>query len=114
MLQFIRSKAGSFFVKLLFVLLIGSFGIWGVGSSLRQAPLEPTYITVGSDTISGDRLRRGFRQVVDQLRQQTQGALDAEATRTLGIDQAVDGLVTDALFDQEAKRLHVAISDAQV
>ena len=47
MLQFIRSKAGSFFVKLLFVLLIGSFGLWGVGDFLRQTPRDATLISVG-------------------------------------------------------------------
>ena len=35
MLQAIRSRAGSFVVKLLFGLLILTFGIWGIGDIFR-------------------------------------------------------------------------------
>ena len=37
MLQAIRSKAGSFVVKLLFALLILTFGVWGIGDIFRTA-----------------------------------------------------------------------------
>jgi len=36
MLTALRSKATSWIVKILFLLLIGSFGVWGVGDMLRQ------------------------------------------------------------------------------
>ena len=36
MLQFIRNFAGSWVVKILFVLLILSFGIWGIGDVFRS------------------------------------------------------------------------------
>ena len=46
MLQAIRSKAGSFVVKLLFVLLILTFGIWGIGDIFRTASSDTSVATV--------------------------------------------------------------------
>ena len=115
MLQFIRSKAGSFFVKLLFVLLIGSFGLWGVGDLLRQGPRDTTLISVGSESFQGEKLQSEFQQNFEQWRQRSGGALDADQARALGlVDQTVDEMVAKALFDQEAKRLHVVIGDQQI
>ena len=115
MLQFIRSKAGSFFVKLLFVLLIGSFGIWGVGDVLRQKPADNALITVGDQSVRAAELQTEYHQTLDQFRRRFGGSLDADQARALGLlDKTVDRMVTQALFDQEAKRLHVAVGDQQV
>lgn len=115
MLQFIRSKAGSFVVRLLFVLLIGSFGIWGVGDFLRQTPRDNTLISVGSENFPAARVDSEFRKNLERLRQMANGQLDVDQARALGlVDRTVDQLVSEALFDQEAKRLHVVIGDPQI
>jgi peptidyl-prolyl cis-trans isomerase D len=116
MLQFIRSQAGSFFVKLLFVLLIGSFGLWGVGDWLRPKPGTSTaVITVGDEQIESDRVQQDFRRGLAELSRQTGGAINADNARAFGlVDKTVDGLVNEALFKQEAKRLHITVSDQQV
>ncbi|HVJ51211.1 MAG TPA: peptidyl-prolyl cis-trans isomerase [Aliidongia sp.] len=115
MLQFIRSKAGSFVVRILFVLLIASFGVWGIGDFLRQSPADTTVLTVGSEKIDGNRVQAELRRAMDRARQMFGGALDMEQARALGlVDRTVDGIVTEALLDQEAKRLHVAVGDKQV
>lgn len=115
MLQFIRSKAGTFVVKVLFVLLILSFGIWGIGDFLRSSPQDATVATVGGHKITGDVVQRAVRQQVDRLRQQFGGNFDMEQAKAFGVvDQAVDGLVTQTVLDQEALRLHLAIGDKEV
>ena len=115
MLQFIRSKAGSFVFRLLFVLLIGSFGVWGVGGYLRDTPHENTLISVGSESFPATRIESEFRKNLDRFRQMANGSLDVEQARALGlVDRTVDQLVAGALFDQEAKRLHVVIGDPQI
>ena len=115
MLQFIRSKAGSFFVKLLFVLLIGSFGIWGVGDVLRQKPTDNALITVGDQSVRAAELQTEYHQTLDQFRRRFGGSLDADQARALGLlDKTVDRMVTQALFDQEAKRLHILVGDQQI
>lgn len=115
MLQFIRSKAGTFVVKVLFVLLILSFGIWGIGDFLRSSPQDATVATVGGHKITGDAVQRAVRQQVDRLRQQFGGNFDMEQAKAFGvIDQAVDGLVSQTVLDQEAERLHLAVGDKEV
>ncbi len=115
MLQFIRSKAGSFFVKLLFVLLIGSFGIWGVGDILKRPGTDNALITVGDQSVRAPELQTEYRQTVDQFRRRFGGSIDPDQARALGLlDKTVDRLVTQALFDQEAKRLGVLVGDQQI
>jgi peptidyl-prolyl cis-trans isomerase D len=115
MLQFIRSHAGSFYVKLLFVLLIGSFGIWGVGDIIRQAPLAAAPISVGHESFSTDQVRHEFQRNLEQYRQMLGPGLDAQKARALGlVDRTVDGIVQNALLDQEAQRLRIAVGDQQV
>ncbi|GGF15048.1 peptidylprolyl isomerase [Aliidongia dinghuensis] len=115
MLQFIRSKAGSFIVKVLFVLLILSFGIWGIGDFLRQTPQDTTVATVGSHKITGDVVQRTVRQQVERMRQQFGGNFDMEQAKAFGvIDRAVDGLISQTVLDQEAERLNLAVGDKEV
>ena len=115
MLQFIRSKAGTFVVKVLFVLLILSFGIWGIGDFLRSSPQDATVATVGSHKITGDVVQQAVRQQVDRLRQQFGGNFDMEQAKAFGvIDQAVNGLVSQTVLDQEADRLHLVVGDKEV
>jgi hypothetical protein len=42
------------------VLLIGSFGIWGVGDFMRQTPRDATVISVGKASFLGDRVQADF------------------------------------------------------
>lgn len=115
MLQFIRSKAGTFIVKVLFVLLILSFGIWGIGDFLRSTPQDTTVATVGGHKITGDVVQQTVRQQVDRMRQQFGGNFDMEQAKAFGvIDQAIDGLVSQTVLDQEAERLHLVVGDKEV
>ena len=51
MLQFIRSQVTSIFVKILFVLLIVSFAIWGIGDVFFGSPAGKVAVQVGDDEI---------------------------------------------------------------
>lgn len=115
MLQFIRSKAGSFAVKILFVFLIGSFGIWGIGDFLRARGPDATVIKVGSHNITGDELQHEVRDQIERLRPQFGGTLDFAQAKALGIvDQTVDTLVNRALVDQLAADQHLVAGDRQI
>ena len=46
MLQAIRSRAGSYVVKILFALLILTFGIWGIGDIFRNRGSDTVVATV--------------------------------------------------------------------
>src|SRR4029077_19911526 len=65
MLQAIRSKAGSFGVKGLFVLLILIFGIWGIGDIFRSRPTDTVIATVGDQSIQAEDLQTAMRRELE-------------------------------------------------
>ena len=109
MLQFIRNFAGSWVVKILFVLLILSFGIWGIGDVFRSS--TPTTVAeVGKVTIDRDALDQEFRRQMERLRPMLGGNLTAEQARQFGLlDQALSALIQRTLFDLAAKDAGIAV-----
>lgn len=109
MLQFIRNFAGSWVVKILFVLLILSFGIWGIGDVFRSS--TPTTVAeVGSTQIEREALDQEFRRQIERLRPMLGGNLTAEQAKQFGLlDQSLQTLIQRALFDLAAKDVGVAV-----
>ncbi|HYZ41603.1 MAG TPA: SurA N-terminal domain-containing protein, partial [Stellaceae bacterium] len=67
MLQAIRSRAGSFIIKLLFGLLILTFGIWGIGDIFRlRGTNHTTVATVGRHSIGAEELQTALRRALEQ------------------------------------------------
>lgn len=115
MLQAIRSKATSFIVKMLFGLLIVTFGIWGIGDIFRVGSTSTTVATVGDREITADQVNQQVQQQLQRLRSVFGNDLDAEQAKKLGVvDQALDGLVSSTLIELEINRLGLAIGDQAV
>ena len=111
MLQQIRTHTGSYLVKILFAILVGSFAIWGIGDVVRQitSPDRPA-IVAGDASITSAEVGRQFQNELTRLRRQFGPRFTAEQAVQLGVlDQAVDTLVTDRLLDQEARRLGLEV-----
>ena len=112
MLQAIRSKAGSIFVKGLFALLIVTFGIWGIGDIFRNRPTDTTVATVGAQTIDAAALQTAVQPALERLSSQLGSAVDLRQAKQMGvIDDALGQLVDQSLIDQEAARLQLDVSD---
>ncbi|CAO3420674.1 SurA N-terminal domain-containing protein [Azospirillum doebereinerae] len=109
MLQFIRSFAGSWVVKILFVLLILSFGIWGIGDVFRSS-VPTTVAEVGKVAIERDALDQEFRRQMERLRPMLGGNLTAEQAKQFGLlDQSLNALIQRTLFDLAAKDAGIAV-----
>jgi len=112
MLQAIRSKAGSFVVKLLFVLLILTFGIWGIGDIFRTRSSDTAVATVGDHSIRADELQTALRRALEQLSARFGSAIDLQQAKQLGlVDETLNQLIDRSLIDQEAARLQLDVSD---
>jgi peptidyl-prolyl cis-trans isomerase D len=113
MLQAIRSRAGSFVVKLLFALLILTFGIWGIGDIFRNRGAPDTVVaTVGNRAISAEELQTALRRALAQLSARFGSAIDQQQAKQLGlVDQTLAQLIDRSLLDQEAAGLQLDISD---
>jgi peptidyl-prolyl cis-trans isomerase D len=116
MLQAIRTRAGGIVVKVLFGLLILSFGFWGIytRSPFFQDEKSPEAVvaSVGDRDIHAEQLQNALGPAIERLRAQFGGSLDLAQAKALGIPDAVlNQLIDQALIDQEAARLHLDLSD---
>ena len=115
MLQALRTKAGSIVAKILFGLLIISFGFWGIytRSDYYQGHSPDTVIaTVGDANIRADDLQRLLQPTLERLRAQLGGAVDQQQIKQLGVvDTLLAQLIDRDLLDQEAARLKLDVSD---
>jgi peptidyl-prolyl cis-trans isomerase D len=111
MLQTIRSKTAGVVVKVLFIVLVGSFAIWGIGDYTFLRRTEQVAIRVGDTKVTPEQLSIEYRREVDRLRRNF-GQFDLELARQIGlIDQVVDRVIRDTLFQKEAARLGIVVSD---
>src|SRR5260221_2214062 len=116
MLQAIRSKAGSLVVKILFALLIVSFGVWGIGEIFRErSPAETTVASVGDIKIQADELQTAVRREIDRMNRMLGGNFTIEQAKQIGlIDTLLDRMVSADLLDLEERRLRLLVDDQVV
>ncbi len=118
MMQWIRGRAGSIVVKVLFGLLILSFGFWGIytRSDYYQGHSPDTVIaTVGSQSIRAEDLQAALVPALERLRAQFGTTIDPSQVKQLGILETLLGQLVDrSLLDQETARLGLDVSDAEV
>lgn len=111
MLQFIRSKVGSIFIKFLFVVLIASFAVWGIGDIFLGSPGGRAAIKVDNIQVTSVEVIRDFERVMRRLNLQI---TPREAARYGFLDQVIDDIVTDRLIMAEADDLGISVSDGMV
>ncbi len=110
MLQTIRQKVASIFVKVLFGVLVLSFAIWGIGDIFRGGFLRDTVAEVGDVKIDPATLDLAYRRELNRLREL---GVDEEQARQMGLlDQVLQGLISRAAFDAEAQDLGLTVSEA--
>lgn len=112
MLNMLRKSAGSWLAKGLFVLLILSFGVWGIGDVVRGGGGNDAAITVGEVEVSPYLVRREFDTKVNQMRQMLGDQMTVEFARQAGVMQATVGeLIGTATLDMAARDLGLTVSD---
>ncbi len=112
MLQAIRSRTGSWAIKILFAVLVLSFAVWGIGDFVRDEGTDRVVIEVGDVTIDLATVDRSLRNEMNRLRPLLGGDLDSALALELGlVGSTVDQLVARALYDLEGRRLGLAPPD---
>lgn len=113
MMQAIRGRAGSIVVKILFGLLIISFGFWGIADYVQDRPSPETVVAqVGNRQIRANELQQALQPVLERMRAQFGGSIDAQQMKQLGIvDTLLGQLIDRSLLNQEVERLGLEVSD---
>ena len=95
-------------------LIILSFAIWGIGDRFTNFNADQL-AQIGSTKITVDQYRNAYQTELQQLQEKAKrGITNAEAKR-MGVDrQVLSHLLTNAILDQEAVRLGLAVGDTQI
>ncbi|MDR3441003.1 SurA N-terminal domain-containing protein [Telmatospirillum sp.] len=103
MLDSLRKSSQSWFIKILFGLLILSFGVWGIGDVVRERAETKPAITVGKQTIPAAEVAEQFRRDTERLSAMFGGKLTSDQIKQLGLMQrTVKQMVNRTLLDQAA------------
>ncbi|MDE2229642.1 MAG: peptidyl-prolyl cis-trans isomerase [Alphaproteobacteria bacterium] len=116
MLQAIRSKATSLIVKILFGVLIVTFGIWGIGDIFRnRSSIDTSVATVAGDPIPAAQLQQAVRADMDRLRGTLGSGITLDQAKQLGIvDSALNRLIESDLLARETNRIDIRVGDEAV
>ncbi len=111
MLTSMRKGASGWIAKILFALLILSFGAWGIVDYLQPDP-DPVVITVGNTEIRTSSFRNQFNRSLDQLRQQVGSTVTQEFAVQMGLDKEVtNSLIDQQVLTREAERMGMVVND---
>ncbi len=112
-LEAFRKHSGSIVVKILFGLLILSFGVWGIGDFLSPRAQDRIVATVGDGSISAVDLERQAETEIRRMRELLGARFDREQARALGLYNAVLAqLIQESVLDQAALRAGLVVTDA--
>ncbi len=112
MFDLLRRAARTWAAKLLMLLLVASFGIWGVSHSLLTGSTSTTVVTVGDQQVDVNEFRLAYQRQVSNLSQQFGMRLTPDQARAFGVEQQViSQLVAGASLDQLAADMGLALSE---
>lgn len=110
MLNSLRNASRSWVAKALLLLLVASFGVWGVSTSLVTADAN-TVMTVGDQEVSAQEFAIAYQRQVAALGRQFGMQLTADQARAFGVDQQVYGqLAAGAALDQLSADMGLGLS----
>lgn len=111
MLTALRNAAGTWVAKLLLVLLVVSFAVWGISGQIATGFGGNAVVTAGGTTVSPIEYRLTYDRQLSVLSQQFGTRLTREQARAFGIeDQVLAQLVAGAVLDEQASQLGLGLS----
>ncbi len=118
MLESLRAIQNTWIGKTVVAVIMGlimvSFVIWGIGPVFTGFNAN-TLASVGGDTVSVDAFRQAYQSELQQLQQRARRPITNAEAHQYGIDtQVLSRLVSDAVLDNRAHALGLAISQDQI
>lgn len=110
MLDSLRKAAGTWVAKLLLILLVLSFAVWGISGQFLGG-VGNNVLTVGGTGVSINEYRLAYDRQISVMSQQFGTRLTREQATALGIDQQVLAqLVAGAALDEQASEMNLGLS----
>jgi peptidyl-prolyl cis-trans isomerase D len=115
MISWFRKLAQSWAARALFVLLILSFGIWGIEDIVRNIFRETAVVQLDGARIEVPEAQAAARRELQRIQRQLGPAFEpTDQIRQAIAAQALTGLIGEYAQRIEANRLGVSVPDAQV
>lgn len=110
MLTLLRNAAGTWVAKLLLILLVLSFAVWGISGQITSG-FGSHVVSVGKTRVSINEFRLAYDRQVSQFSQQFGRQITREQAQAFGIDQMVlSQLVAGAVLDEQAREMRLGLS----
>jgi peptidyl-prolyl cis-trans isomerase D len=118
MLRSMRASAQGWFGRAIMAVMMSviiiSFAIWGIGDIFRGFGAHDL-AQVGRVEISADNFRNAFQTELQRQQRLERRNITSEEAHQTGLDrQVLSRLVADAAFDDQARTLGLAMSDAEI
>ena len=111
MLETLRKGAQTWVAKALLLILVASFGIWGISSSLVTGTSNAV-VTVGDVNVSATDFRLAYERQLSALSQRFGTRLSSDQARALGVENQVYAeLVAGAALDQLSNDMSLGLSE---
>jgi len=113
MLNAIRKQAGSWIVKILLLLLVASFAVWGIGDIFYSGQRNPVIATVGDSDVHASELANAFSRQLNEAQRRLGTGIDRRRAIQLGLmDQALQDLIARRLIDLRAHEMGLTVDEA--
>ncbi|WP_411035471.1 SurA N-terminal domain-containing protein [Shinella sp. BYT-45] len=114
MLDALRRASRTWVAKALLIILVGSFAVWGVSSSIVTGASNAV-VTVGDVKVSPTDFRLAYERQVATMSQRFGMRLNAEQARAFGIENQVFAeLVAGAALDQLSRDMNLGLSEGRL
>jgi peptidyl-prolyl cis-trans isomerase D len=108
MITAMRRLAGTWFAKILFVLLIGSFAIWGIEDVVRNFGRDSAVVRVGDSAIELPEAQMAARREMARIARQLGSNFEPnENIRRAVAATALERLIAERVLRNEAKHLGI-------
>lgn len=115
MLDFMRKRAQSPWIKVVFVIIVLVFIFWGFGSSFRNGSSVEGIATVGKETISQREFQRAYDNLKAMYRDAYKDHFTPDLIQALNLkQQTLDQLINSKLLQQEARRIGFTVDDMEL
>ena len=115
MLDAMRKRASSWFVRALLLVLIASFAVWGIGDLFLGRQDSQIAATVGDIEVPLREVDRAFENDRQTLQEQFGTTITREQAASMGLlNRALQNVVARAMVDQHRRDLGLGVSDAEV
>ena len=111
MLDVLRRAAQGWVAKILLLLLVGSFAVWGVSGSMMEGA-NSAVITVGDTVVTPNEFRLAYDRQLAAMSRRFGTRLTTDQAKALGVpEQVYSQLIAGAILDEQARIMNLGLSD---